>query len=105
MPPGFRRSRALWDEARRPNAPRLALLRAILYELQPVRLSAIDVSAITNLLRSVWTTSVSVLTETVPSIARGTVRIVGNMSGHHWMAVGGIIIYYNVVRWVHRYVL
>ncbi|CAB9516838.1 expressed unknown protein [Seminavis robusta] len=42
MPPaGFKRSRALWDEARRPRDRKVeewkSLLRAILYELQPVR--------------------------------------------------------------------
>ena len=104
MPPGFRRSRALWDEARRPNAPRLALLHAILYELQPVRFSAIDVSGIATSLQTVWSTFVSIVTETVPSLTRGSVHVLRNMNQRHWMAVGAVILYYNVVRWVHRYV-
>jgi hypothetical protein len=103
MPAGFRRSRALWDEARRPNAPRIALLHAILYELQPVRFSAIDVSGIVTSLQTAWSTSVSIFTETIPSLARGSVHVLRNMNRRHWMAVGAVILYYNVVRWVHRY--
>ena len=102
MPPGFRRSRALWDEARRPNATRTALLRPILYELQPVRFSAIDVSAITASLRSVWSGSVSFVTETVPWLVQGSFRLLRNMTRRHWMGVGGLILYYNGVRWIHR---
>mmetsp|Transcript_22836 Transcript_22836/g.34276 ORF Transcript_22836/g.34276 Transcript_22836/m.34276 type:complete len:126 (-) Transcript_22836:42-419(-) len=37
-------SRKLWDEARKPNAPNSALIRAVLYELQPVSLSKINVT-------------------------------------------------------------
>mmetsp|Transcript_14239 Transcript_14239/g.21921 ORF Transcript_14239/g.21921 Transcript_14239/m.21921 type:complete len:252 (-) Transcript_14239:316-1071(-) len=37
-------SRKLWDEARKPNAPTSALIRAVLYELQPVSLSKINVT-------------------------------------------------------------
>jgi hypothetical protein len=102
MPAGFRRSRALWDEARRPNAPRIALLHAILYELQPVRFSAIDVSGIFTSLQTAWSTSVSIVTETIPSLAHGSVQVLRNMNRRHWMAVGAVILYYNVVRWVHR---
>lgn len=104
MPPGFRRSRALWDEARRPNAPRLALLRAIIYELQPVRFSAIDLSGVASSLRTVWSGSVSFVTETVPSLIGGGFRVVRNMTSRHWMAVGGVVVYCYVVRLVHRYV-
>ncbi len=32
---GPRRARSIWDETRKENAPKTALLKAILYELQP----------------------------------------------------------------------
>jgi len=104
MPPGFRRSRALWDEARRPNAPRSAQLRAVLYELQPVRFSAIEVSTTTTSLQSFWSESVSFVTKTMPWLARGSYSVMRNMTSWHWMAVVCIVVYYYVVRWVHRYV-
>jgi hypothetical protein len=36
---GYCRSRALWDEARHPEATYISILRAILYEMQPVRVT------------------------------------------------------------------
>lgn len=102
MPPKQSRSRALWDEARMPNAPRAALLHAILYELQPIRFSSIDVSAIASSLRSLWSGSVSFVTETVPYLLHGSYRILRSMTGRQWMIVGAIVAYYYLVRFVHR---
>jgi hypothetical protein len=84
------------------NAPRAALLHAILYELQPIRFSSIDFSAITSSLRSLWSGSVSFVTDTVPSLWRGSYGIVRGMTGRHWLGVGAIVAYYYLVRFVHR---
>ena len=85
-----------------PNATRAALLRAILYELQPVRFSSIDVSAIASPLRSLWLGSVSFVTATVPSLVQGMYRILRSMTGRQWMIVGAVVAYYYLVRFVHR---
>lgn len=102
MLPSQSRSRALWDEARMPNAPREALLHAILYELQPIRFSSVDVSAITSLMHSMWSGSVSFVTGTVPSLVQGSYRILRSMTGRQWMIVGAVVAYYYLVRFVHR---
>ena len=112
MPPvGFKRSRALWDDARRPRDNKVdewkAFLRALLYELQPIRFSsnplrpAVVVSFLTTrvfplvqrivlwvfcgLLPTIWTT-----------IRHFTLK--------QWMIIAGVVAYYFVVRWMHEYV-
>jgi hypothetical protein len=84
------------------NAPRAALLHAILYELQPIRFSSIDFSPIFSLLHSLWSGSVPFVTETVQSLLRGSCGIVREMTGRHWLGVGAVVAYYYLVRFVHR---
>ena len=101
MPP-YRRSRALWDEARRPDAPYMAVIRAILYELQPIRFStAVD-------LAGRWRARIANLskfaTQTMPSFSLTTIKFVQNMSRRNWMVVGGVLLYYVAVRIIHAYV-
>jgi hypothetical protein len=113
MPPaGFRRSRALWDEARRPRGEGKktdewrALLRAVLYELQPIRLNDYNVISLSVLL-SFGKTRV------IPTIRRILVfccytvlprlwAVLCGMTLRHWMIVGAIVLYCFVVRWVHE---
>lgn len=98
----MRRSRALWDEARRPNAPRMALLQAILYELQPVRFSTIDLLYPTRTLGGIWSGFVSFISKALPSIVRETYRLVRNSRPRHWMVVLAAVSYYYLVRYVHQ---
>jgi hypothetical protein len=84
------------------NAPRAALLHAILYELQPIRFSSIDLSPISSLLRSLWSGSVPFVTETVPALLRGSCGIVRDMTGRHWLVLGAVVAYYYLVRFIHR---
>lgn len=98
----MRRSRALWDEARRPDAPRMALLQAILYELQPVRFSTIDLLYPTRTLGGIWSGFVSFISVALPSIMRETHRLVRNSLPRHWMAVLAAVAYYYLVRYVHQ---
>ena len=111
MPPvGFKRSRALWDDARRPRPGRkneewMSLFRAILYELQPIRFSEYNVNP--NALAAFFSTRV------LPTIRyMGTLvtrvwlpsawSIIRDLSARQWMIVGGIFVYYFVVRWIHE---
>lgn len=84
------------------NAPRAALLHAILYELQPIRFSSIDFSPISSLMRSLWSGSVPFVTETVPSLLQGSFGIVRDMTGRHWLVLGAVVAYYYLVRFIHR---
>lgn len=110
MPPaGFKRSRALWDDARRPRENRMdqwrSLLRAILYELQPIRFSQcnISVSTITSVfskhfvpfLRRV----ISFLSMRLPRVVYSTIR---QMTVRHWLFAGALVGYYFAVRWIHE---
>lgn len=100
--PGYRRSRALWDEAGRPEASKMALLRAILYELQPIRFSSMDWSR----MRANWHASVTAAqkfgTQTLPSTMKRMIAFVRNMSLKSWMMVAGVVLYYFAVRTIHE---
>lgn len=104
MPPaGFKRSRALWDNARRPYANGWdsirPWLRAVLYELQPVRSS--ELPAMRGVLD--W------LKRTFGSIARVAEKVPGllyNFSSQRtrreMLFAVGALIYYITVRWIHH---
>mmetsp|Transcript_15664 Transcript_15664/g.31648 ORF Transcript_15664/g.31648 Transcript_15664/m.31648 type:complete len:188 (-) Transcript_15664:112-675(-) len=101
MPPRIRRSRALWDETRRPDAPWTATARAILYELQPVRFSAIDASGTVASIRGIAAGSWRILQAT-PGVVWGIVRIIAGWRMREWTIVGGAAAYYYAVRYIHR---
>jgi hypothetical protein len=100
MPTGFRRSRALWDETKRPQASvpswAYALLSAILYELQPIRFSEIDWSRLTSTARG----TVKGLWYAL-SLLPGLVRVLMKLALHRKWMVAGVVSYYYVVRWIH----
>ena len=118
MPPaGFKRSRALWDDARRPRERKVeewkSLLRAILYELQPIRFSQYHHSfsyvtrpqAIGHFLSSrvlpvAQRGLVFMITVVLPTIG----SFIRNLTARQWMMVGGVVMYYFMVRWIHEYV-
>jgi hypothetical protein len=112
MPPtGFRRSRALWDEARRPRGEGKqldewrALVRAVLYELQPVRFDDYKIS-LSVLLSFVKIRVVSTVRRTVEfclyTLLPRLWSALCGMTLRHWMVVGAIWLYYCVLRWVHE---
>jgi Uncharacterized conserved domain (SAYSvFN) len=117
MPPptGFKRSRALWDNARRPHDNRkdswTSLCRAILYELQPIRLSEIrthfdDAALLTGMnskaLALVTGTRLFCLT-TMPCLAKNLFSMISNdMTVKHWTMVTAVLFYYLLVRWIHH---
>lgn len=102
--PGYRRSRALWDETRRPNAPKMALVRAILYELQPIHFRRID----TTQWRARWHSLIrggsKFGKETLPSTTHSAYKFLLNLSLRSWMMVAGVLLYYVAVRTIHEYV-
>jgi hypothetical protein len=109
---GFKRSRALWDEARHPrqsdgNIRRqeqaLACLRAICYELQPVRFSQIDMSIVVSTGR-VIVKSLKFLIRNAPNWFKYAVQLVKNLTRQQWLILAGVIAYYLFVRLVHEYV-
>jgi hypothetical protein len=101
---GYRRSRALWDEARRPNAPRMAFVRALLYELQPIRLSSIDTAQWRARAVAFSRGARRFATQTVPAVNRRIGTFVMSLSGRNWMVIGAVLLYYVTVRILHQYV-
>jgi hypothetical protein len=107
MPPtGFKRSRALWDNARRPaNNSREKLLRqarAVLYELQPVRFEELDTQTWLHQARAAVESLTAFLVTTLPFWARTVLKFVRNLTLKHWMIVGAVLLYYAAVRWIHH---
>lgn len=103
MPPvGFKRSRALWDNARRPHGHWSAAVgpwcRAVLYELQPVRRSQLpDMRLVQQrLVAAVW-----ILVRNIPSTCQAVTTWIGQRSRREWMWLTAALAYYAAVRWIH----
>lgn len=101
MPAGFKRSRALWDETKRldhtPTSRFFATIRAILYELQPIRFSQVN-----------WRKMINTAIDFVRLILRGLSYLPGilvALSKFLWQRkIGclGVLAYYLAVRWIHE---
>jgi hypothetical protein len=110
MPPtGFKRSRALWDNARRESgdgAPASdkwkRVLRAVLYELQPIRFDELDTQTWIHRCRIVSKSVVSFTVTTIPSWSRIVMEFGRTMTLKQWMIVAGVFCYYGAVRWIHH---
>jgi Uncharacterized conserved domain (SAYSvFN) len=106
MPPvGFKRSRALWDHARddEHGSRHKSLIRAVLYELQPLRYSefaAYKASTVQNS-RTAVSSLYTLCAQSLPSVAKQTVHFSRNMSSSQWKFVAAAIAYYIFVRWIH----
>lgn len=99
---GYRRSRALWDEARRPDAPRMAFVRAVLYELQPIRFSTIDTAQWRARMVSFSRGTRRFATQTVPTVSRRIGTFVMSLSSRAWMVIGAVLLYYAAIRILHH---
>ncbi len=105
MPPaGYKRSRALWDETRRPDSSSRDLIRAILYEIQPLRFSKTNQRQMTQQLSNVFSTLL-VAIRSFPGMVAVVLKFLRVLKFRHWLLVGGIVLYYYFVRLMHRYVL
>jgi hypothetical protein len=102
---GYRRSRVLWDEARRPGAPMICVIRAILYELQPVRLSSID-TLLWRVRGQLLINGISkFVTQTVPWTIRTGITFLQSLSTKTWTLILAGLLYYAALRVIHSYVL
>jgi Uncharacterized conserved domain (SAYSvFN) len=108
MPPrGFSKSRALWDNAtgHSPWPQRLQfLLRALLYELQPVRFAVWRSNSSEGLwwCRQACGSFVVGCRTWIPYLIRGTVVIVSRLTWNQWKGIGCIVLYCLFIRWIHR---
>ena len=99
---GYRRSRALWDEARRPDASKMAAIRAVLYELQPIRFSSID-TAQWRARGVAWSRGARRFAmQTFPAMSQRVGAFVVTLSYRNWMVIGAIVLYYVAIRMVHQ---
>ena len=107
MPAGLKRSRALWDNASRPHTSRLeqamAYLRAMLYELQPVRYSQMQLQLLQwkaparQALRFLKTC----LTTYGPQFLKWMWQILSQLTLRQWMYGAFALIYYYSLKWIH----
>ena len=105
MPPGTKRSRVIWDEARREDAPWTATARAVLYECQPIRLSSINFSGVGSSLSRFGRFVAALahfIARALPGLVRGLIRIARGMTMRQWGMLGIAVGYYYFVRLVHR---
>lgn len=105
MPPvGFKRSRALWDNARRPRARRLeslqAFLRAVVYELQPIRSSQVPVNTLPQTGRRAWQ-RISQAVKRMPALLHTVTSFLAQRTRRQYFITAGVLVYYVVVRWIH----
>ena len=104
-PPGFKRSRALWDEARRSRQTKSeqvnSWVRVALYEIQPIRFNQINTQGIQSIaswvVQSLWTCVVR-----TPSWVRGFCSFLKRRTVQQWVVVAGVFAYYWFVRWMHE---
>eukprot|EP00977_Amphora_coffeiformis_P026953 scaffold31831_cov168-Amphora_coffeaeformis.AAC.4 len=104
MPPvGFKRSRALWDNARRPYANKWEAvrpwLRAILYELQPIRSS--ELPGMQGWLRQMGA-SIRYGVQQLPGVVRMMYTFFAQRTQREWSLAVGALLYYMAVRWIHH---
>ena len=104
---GFKRSRLLWDKALRTHHETWSValtsyLQAVLYELQPIRWSQLKVQ-----LQELKRQSLH-LRRYIESGRSGLMKalewiktLVCNLTVQQWMWLGGIGLYYGLVRWIH----
>lgn len=104
MPPaGFKRSRALWEQASSETGTK-GLLRAVLYELQPVRYSEFavykDSAVVTG--RRLFSGTLAFCSETLPAAAGSAVHYARqHASWRHSKMIAAAVAYYSFVRWIH----
>ena len=108
MPPvGFKRSRALWDNARRPHASRWQAvrpyLRAVLYELQPIRSSQLPpLQDVSRTLRQFWNARVLAAVQGFPTKIRTAYTWTAeHATRRHAMYAVAAVVYYAALRAMH----
>jgi Uncharacterized conserved domain (SAYSvFN) len=131
MPPrGFKRSRALWDQANSPSFGEVsqhdassssqasahrrrrrlrvdkvvALARAVGYELQLVRASQLpSLQEISERCRRAGRSAWHLLAADAPRAARGVAALASERTGRQWCLVAAVAAYYGFVRYMHEW--
>jgi len=100
MPPGFKRSRALWDATR--DGGWKAWANALCYELQPVRLSKSNRERFVESVRTLLRNLISLVVVGIPSACKSIAIFAAGRSLKQWMFLGAVGVYYCFIRWVHE---
>jgi Uncharacterized conserved domain (SAYSvFN) len=128
MPPrGFKRSRALWDQANSPSFVEVpqhessssqastyrrrlrvdkfaALARAVGYELQLVRASQLpSLQEVSERCRRAGRSAFRLLTADAPRAARAVAAFASERTGRQWCLVAAVAAYYGFVRYMHEW--
>lgn len=110
MPPtGFKRSRALWDNARRPRPNKWdavrPVLRAVLYEMQPVRFSSSTTStSLSDAFVRFFRNAISAAShglQRIPRVLAVIYQFLKGRSRREYLLALAVLVYYVVVRWIH----
>ena len=102
MPPAYRRSRVIWDQTTRNDHETvsswiLAWIRAILYELQPVRFAEIDWKYFTRTFNGIAQAGLYCL-KCLPTI----IRVLAMFVRKQKFLVLSLVLYAYAVRWIHE---
>ena len=102
--------RALWDESRRQGASWKDTMRAVLYEVQPIRFQRARRQHIQWMSTGSWavaaaTAAVGDVCRAIPSMTKGILQFLWQLKVRHWMAVLVLVGYCFFVRFMHEYVI
>mmetsp|Transcript_30473 Transcript_30473/g.71919 ORF Transcript_30473/g.71919 Transcript_30473/m.71919 type:complete len:210 (-) Transcript_30473:337-966(-) len=99
MPPGFKRSRALWDATT--DGGWRAWASAICYELQPIRLSRSNRENAVKTLRALFRNLLSLILG-IPGVCKSVLVFASRRTLNQWVFLGAVVAYYYFIRWVHE---
>jgi len=80
----------------------MAYMRAVCYELQPIRFASVDAGAWRAYMHQYGIKARHILTETFPTAARAFWEFLLRMSSQGWMIVGGALTYCYAIRYIHE---
>ncbi len=93
-------SRSIWDEARESNAPPTSILRAFLYEVQPVDLTQFDFNL--NYIRHKSVGACQLAVRWLLSFIQCIVKFLYQRSLKEWGFVMVILVYWRVLVYFHQ---
>jgi len=93
------RSRAIWDETRKENAPYTTYIRAILYELQPIRFSSINIHQIIHTTKSICLQIIQLTMILLRSLYHDVIKKLTLRDLKYFSMISG---YVYVVLYIHR---
>ena len=99
----FKRSRALWDEAR-DNGGLRAWISVICYEMQPIRFAEVTNNGgeLVSSFQIIAYRIIDLISVDIPQVSKSLFLFVINRTFKQWMILGLFILYYYFVKWVHE---